>query len=82
MPDAELASASATKQLHLLERGEVNEGELLELYLDRIGGDDSLVVAPTATAPPNRRGPRCSPKARCHLASNCKNAPVSLTVGI
>src|SRR5690606_105265 len=48
MPDSELAFASATEQLRLLERGEASASGLLELYLDRIdrlNGDYNLVVA-------------------------------------
>src|SRR5690554_2891926 len=48
MPDAQLAFASATEQLRLLESGQVSASELLELYLDRIDrldGNYNLVVA-------------------------------------
>ncbi|MXP41145.1 amidase [Altererythrobacter soli] len=48
MPDDQLAFATATEQLRMLDRREVSASELLELYLDRIerlDGNYNLVVA-------------------------------------
>jgi amidase len=48
MPDAQLAFASATEQLRVLQQGGISASELLEMYLDRIerlDGSYNLVVA-------------------------------------